>query len=193
MINKGSVAIVLVSTCYLPQFASAEIADASEECGYSYFPSRLVESTPSRDFSLLEAGAVVRHERTGLEWQRCALGQTWNGTNCGGFEATRLRSWQQALNEAGDGWRLPNVNELRSLVERCRQYPAINRQAFPDTPSSADSGVTPRFWTSSPYGGDLSSYFGTDTAAWYVDFENGSSNWGWKNSMGSVRLVRGGE
>ena len=31
-------------------------------------------STPSADFEYLAGGAVVRHKKTGLEWQRCAQG-----------------------------------------------------------------------------------------------------------------------
>ena len=40
-------------------------------------------------------------------------------------------------------WRLPNVNELSSLVEDCTFSPAINTNRFPNTPNSA-------FWSGSP-------------------------------------------
>ena len=74
--------------------------------------------------------------RTGLIWMRCSLGQMWDGAACSGTANTY--TWQAALqaafeinsgasNDDGDGlagfanetdWRLPNRNELESIVER---------------------------------------------------------------------------
>ena len=52
-----------------------------------------VETTPSAEFSRLEDGAVVRHERTTLEWQRCALGQRWNAESNGCAGRPASHTW----------------------------------------------------------------------------------------------------
>ena len=105
-------------------------------------------TTPSRDFVDI-GGGVVQHEPTGLQWSRCALGQAWSGGRCNG--AATVFYWNEArdaidqLNASGElagwsDWRLPTVDELRSIVEECRETPAINTDIFPNTPWSG-------FWT----------------------------------------------
>lgn len=96
----------------------------------------LVPTTPSSDFELVEAEAnLVKHLPTNLVWQRCFLGQHWNPDLeiCEGKAV--LYTPQDALEiaeELGGGWRLPNINELRTVVERCRSYPALNTNVFAD-------------------------------------------------------------
>ena len=106
-------------------------------------------STPSGEFTVLDDSSIVRHERTGLEWQRCSIGQTWDpwAVRCEG-RGTWLR-WDEAMEkaEAIEGWRLPTLDELRSIVERCRTRPAINRAVFPNT-RAAGMGSFDYFWTS---------------------------------------------
>ena len=134
-------------------------------------------STPSSDFTVLGGGDVVLHNSTGLEWQRCAVGQSWDGSTCSGTSA--LFRWNDALEMASSkdgGWRLPNVNELASIVEKCRNDPAINLVVFPNTSSSI-------FWTSSPA---IENMFG----AWYVLFSDGRDSFVGKNNSYRVRLVR---
>jgi len=105
-------------------------------------------TTPSRDFVDVGSG-VVQHEPTGLQWSRCAIGQTWNAGSCDG--AATVFYWGEArdaidqLNATGElagwsDWRLPTVEELSGIVEECRETPAINTEIFPDTPWSG-------FWT----------------------------------------------
>lgn len=59
---------------------------------------------------------VIGDLMTGLSWQRCALGQTWNGSTCAG-KANRY-SWFEAKAAADQipGWRLPTPEELQTLV-----------------------------------------------------------------------------
>ncbi len=100
-------------------------------------------STPMSEFVLNQDGTVV-HNRTRLQWARCSLGQSWDGSGCTG-QAT-VHSWEDAtdaigqFNAAGLGghqdWRLPTAQELMSIVEQCRHAPAINVDVFPDTPRS---------------------------------------------------------
>ncbi|EOW9219497.1 TPA: DUF1566 domain-containing protein [Vibrio cholerae] len=143
----------------------------------------IAASTPSADFSDNGDGTVTHHT-TGLIWQRCSLGQSWDGTDCTG--TATAYSWDEALAAATQDalagfsdWRLPNKNELASIVEyRCRK-PAINHQQFPNTPSAW-------YWSSSPYAN--SSY-----DAWIVNFHDGYVTYPNKNNNNHVRLVRAGQ
>ncbi len=139
-----------------------------------------IETTPDDNFSELTDGTVL-HVTTDLVWQRCAQGQTWDGTTCNG-EATKY-TWQEALELAHEasasdllGWRLPNVKELASLTERLCVRPAINATFFPAT-------APDDFWTSTPSTSD-------PDRAWVVAFFNASHSIKQKDRYVSVRLVR---
>lgn len=120
---------------------------------------------------------------TGLVWKQCAEGLSGAGCATGNVETF---SWQQALQRAETAvfagsaqWRLPNKNELASLVERRCYAPAINLRYFPSTPSSW-------FWSSSPSANGSS-------IAWGVVFHDGYVNNGYKSYAEYVRLVRAGQ
>ena len=142
--------------------------------------SNIPATTPDAEFTELST-VQIKHERSGLVWMRCAIGQTWDGSNCTG-DAQQL-TWQQALQlahgyqvEESGGWRLPNIKELATLTERQCVRPAINATLFPDTP--ADD-----FWTSTPAVND-------DQRAWVVAFFNSSNSIKDKDRFVFVRLVR---
>ncbi len=125
---------------------------------------------------------TVTDEATGLMWQKCSLGQS--GSSCTG---TALRfTWQAALavanNNTGSGytdWRLPNKNELASLLEDACYNPAINETVFPATLSSV-------YWSSSPYAYNIN-------YAWIVYSGSGSVDYYNKSVSFYVRLVRGSQ
>ena len=143
-------------------------------------PTGLIATTPSSDFEVVgnvEDG-IVRHLRTGLEWRRCPLGSTFSEGECD----RRFSSvdWQDALQAAeaeGDGWRVPNVNEMVSIVEECTTTPAVNEVVFPATAS--------QLWTST-----TGLQFGAGFAV-TVDFSSsGSDQQRDKTQRGTVMLVR---
>ena len=144
----------------------------------------ITASTPDQDFTLHNDGTVT-HNSTGLMWMRCSLGQTWDGSTCTGAASTF--TWQNALgaaqshNFAGHSdWRLPNKNELASLVEQRCVSPAINSMIFPSPPTGGS------FWSSSP-NADVSD------SAWGVDFDSGAVYYNDLNGLNRVRLVRAGQ
>ncbi len=135
------------------------------------------QDTPTSDFTDNGDGTVT-HQKTGLTWMRCSLGQTWTGTTCSGTAQTYsyYNAIQQTANFAGySDWRLPNIAELQTIVERDNYYPAINTELFPNTPSDV-------FWSSSPYVGASS--------AWYVYFGYGDVDGSSRSDAFPVRLVR---
>ena len=142
-------------------------------------------------FTVSADGTEVTDGRTGLVWRRCAEGMTVTGGSCTGtassftHELALTRARDQATN-TGVAWRLPNVKELVSIVDRSKGGPAIDTVAFPATPATTGNW----FWSSSPYVGDIG-------YAWSVNFLQGavfpsyrySANYG----ASPVRLVRAGQ
>lgn len=163
--------IGLVSLCFL----GSAIANGSCNNENTAIPF----STSSSDFTLHNNGTVT-HNATSLMWMRCSIGQTWQGERCTGVASEF--TWQQALTQNGTNyagysdWRLPNKNELASIVELRCYNPSINDAIFPDTPRSI-------FWSSTPYAD------GSD-GSWSVAFGRGSVFRGSKNYGYHVRLVR---
>jgi Protein of unknown function (DUF1566) len=151
-------------------------------------PPQSILTRPDSRYELVQntAGAEVRDRITGLIWQRCALGMTWNGTDCIGQAVAH--TWLGALQATSQlppnpvagmsSWRLPNDSELLSLVERACTQPAINSQWFPSTPPNW-------FWSSTPGSGQSDD-------AWYADFGDGDGYSGYKNDLAFVRFVRTG-
>lgn len=138
---RRSISIMLAA-----MFCAGTVSAQDEYCEDGARSDR--PTTPSRDFVDLGDG-VVQHEPTGLQWSRCAVGQTFNAGRCDG--AATVFYWDEApdaidrLNATGElaghsNWRLPTVEELRSIVEECREAPSINTDIFPNTPWSG-------FWT----------------------------------------------
>jgi hypothetical protein len=139
------------------------------------------QTTPDEQFTVHNDGTVT-DKQTGLMWQQCLLGLS--GTACEQGSA-QSSTWEGALQQAGQifagysDWRLPNVKELLSIVEKQCSVPAINLTIFPNSPSSY-------VWSSSPHANG-SNY------AWGVDFGHGTSNRHTRGSNLRVRLVRSGQ
>jgi hypothetical protein len=150
----------------------ATISIARAECD----PSRQSELFASR-FEV--HGDTVYDKSTDLTWIRCSYGQQWiEGGGCSG--SVKLLDWESAmglhLQEDGD-WRLPQRDELQSIVAPNCKKPAINEKVFPETPSI-------QYWTSTASG---------PSYAWVVFFRTGMPTWNFlKTTPFAVRMVRTG-
>ncbi len=151
----------------------------------------ITASTPTSRFTDNGDGTLV-DSVTGLMWKKCSEGQSYNTatSGCDGTDVTY--SWQEALQRAsaansGGGfaghtdWRLPDIKELNSIVERQCINPAINLDIFPATSSW-------QFWSASPYA-DAS----VTDGAWLISFDDGHYGIGNKSNGPVARLVRGGQ
>ena len=146
---------------------------------------RLVRGAPAAVGFTDNGDGTVTDTVTGLNWDQCSLGQS--GATCTGTASTL--NWPAALvtavtanaaNYKGrNDWRLPNKNELESIVKIDTSSPAIDTTAFPSTPSQF-------YWSSTTY---------TQSPAdvWYVGFFDGLTVASGQAVNGAVRLVRGGQ
>ncbi|BCD96883.1 DUF1566 domain-containing protein [Marinagarivorans cellulosilyticus] len=135
-------------------------------------------------FNLLDNSAVVEDANTGLHWQRCLVGYRLNteGDSCALSVNGAVRfDWRGAFTAASNaaGWRLPNVKELESLVDRNCFEPAVQTHIFP----TIDDVMMGAHWTSS----QIEGYAG---GAWTVNFKTGSVISSDKSELLPVRLVR---
>ena len=91
---------------------------------------------------------IIIDIKSGVEWLRCSVGQTWDGETCVG-KIVKLDHDQikeailQANTQLGGNWRLPNLEELEGIVCHECDSVKIDLEAFPNT--SAEP-----YWTGQP-------------------------------------------
>jgi Protein of unknown function (DUF1566) len=119
-------------------------------------------------------GALATDSASHLVWQRCSVGQRWTEGGCVGV--VRQMSWEDAMTQGKNGWRLPTKDELLTLVSASTDI-AIDERVFPDMEFNKLW-----YWTGTRSG----------SSAWYVAFGGGSAHLGIPGDRNSVRLVKGG-
>ena len=120
------------------------------------------------DTRYVVADGIVTDLQTNLQWSQCSIGQNWTQVGCEG--EISVLTWKDALDQSESSeykniqdWRLPNVKELKSLVDSTCMTPSINDTIFMQTQSGY-------YWTSTPSVDDaLRSYI--------VDFSKVTSNY----------------
>lgn len=115
-----------------------------------------IEPTTKTEDFINNGDGTVTDLRFGLQWQLCTYGQQYDpaGKTCKG-DQKQYKTWSDAIlsqdsinGEKPQGfsdWRLPNIKELQSLVERRCSQPAINPDVFKGTAN----GV---YWSNTPDG-----------------------------------------
>ncbi len=137
---------------------------------FHYYQVRCVRGSrcyPKSRFLVL-SGGLVQDALTNLVWQQQAdtTGMTW----------AKARTYCSSF---GDGFRLPTLKELSSLVDlTVTSGPAFNHTAFPNT-----SPLAAGFWTSSLY-------VGSSGSGWVVGIDGRVLGNPVDHYMGSVRCVR---
>jgi len=123
---------------------------------------------------------VVSDAKTGRSWQGCPVGLSDNACSTG--SVTQF-TWEAALAYCEDldwgghtDWALPDVKELRSIVDNRQSQPTIDGLAFSDAPLLW-------FWSSSSFANDV-------TQAWAVSFQVGDVFGVVKGNFGCVRCMR---
>ena len=154
-------------------------------------------STQGINYSLNNDGTVADYQNN-LVWMRCPIDQLWNGYSCevdpnyknldASFNALNASAEKQGQQK----WRIPTVNELKTLVycssgqpyyrnnseESCLgsfASPTIATAIFPNTPTAS-------FWSSTK-----TRDFMMRTKAKFVNFENGST---FSSSSGDDKKLR---
>ena len=112
---------------------------------------RAVRGGQSSNFFVDNGNGTVTDTSTGLMWQQATAGATnWNAA---------INYCEGLVLGGHSDWRLPNRNELQSLVDYSTYIPAIDATAFPNTTYSL-------YWSSTT----LDLYSGS---AWGVEFDDG--------------------
>lgn len=140
----------------------SSLLQAQQSCHdqISYSTPRERFKVPSFDVS------SVDDAQTGLTWQRCPVGFTINDNGTPRFyeddtceeTSAKFLDWQNALvtaesvNSSGGiggftDWRLPNIKELSSIVERKCVYPAMNTRIFPPISEVEED----EYWSTTTY------------------------------------------
>ena len=114
---------------------------------------------------------TVTDTATGLIWQKCSAGQGTSIGNCSTGSISKY-TWLDAISYCEglilgnrSNWRLPNINELGSLIDYSRtSSPAFDSTSFPNFQFSGQQVSI--YWSSSTYLQNTSN-------AWIIDFNSG--------------------
>lgn len=177
---------IVVSLVFLIPNAQAQICNENME-----------KTAPDSRF-VNNLDGTVTDKRTGLIWKQCHEGKTTVNTACDTGSDTPY-TWQQAIaqvaivnsqNFAGaNTWRLPNIKELASLVERACYDPAINEKFFPHTALTSNG----RYWSSTPDANRTNPTTLEKDYAWHVKFVGGAisgTTAGQSKTDGTISRVR---
>jgi hypothetical protein len=150
----------------------------------SYYYVRAVRGGQVDNSFIDNGNGTITDASTGLMWQQVTAPSSPEELTPTGRYGRY--TWEQALmycenlTLAGHSdWRLPNRNELQSIVDYSRYNPAIDTTFFPDT-------VAAPYWSSTTRANDTS-------GAWYVSFYDGLVSIYSKYNDIYVRAVRGGQ
>jgi len=121
----------------------------------------------------IKNGDVVVNNHSNLEWQDD------NATK-------NTMTWMQAIDycenltlDSHDDWRVPNINELKSVIDKSRDnHPALV--------SAFTNRTSDRYWSSTTYNP-------LKNLAWIVVFFDGQESGSSKTNHIYVRCVRGGQ
>jgi uncharacterized protein DUF1566/dockerin type I repeat protein len=145
-------------------------------------------------FSFIDNGdGTITDNTTGLVWEKKSADGTIHNVDNTLTWAAAFSTHVAGLNStnfAGHGdWRLPNVKELRSIVDYGTASPSVST-AF-DTGCTAGCTVTSCSCTAASPHWCSTTLASSPVSAWFVDFIIGNVSADFKATFHSVRAVRG--
>ncbi|TMN74454.1 adhesin [Pseudoalteromonas sp. S1727] len=142
----------------------------------------IADTTPTTRFTQHTDG-TVSDSVTGLMWQTCSYGQSYDVTTDSCLNSVVKVNWQEALRAAVNDrtgaykdWQVPNNKELASILEHSCVTPSINEEVFLGS-------LSENYWTST-------SAIADKTAAWVYTFDRGLNSLHDKEAFIYLRLVR---
>ena len=149
--------------------------------------------TQQRIGKFIVQDGIATDTETGLVWLRFEYGKTWLcGTDGIAEGYAKEVSWHAAFDAAKQfnqqsgyagftDWRLPAIDELKTLIDKIKGKPSnyIDADVFPSNWEHSSDG----FWSSS-----CDDHY--NDVACNVLFSNGGSNYAYKNEKLSIRFVR---
>lgn len=142
----------------------------------------VTQTTATARFTMHTDG-TVSDNITGLMWQTCSYGQSYDLTTNSCLNSIVKVNWQEALRAAVNDrtgaykdWQVPNNKELASILEHSCVTPSINETVFL-------GNLSENYWTST-------SGIGDKTSAWVYTFDRGLNSLHDKESFVYLRLVR---
>lgn len=112
-------------------------------------------------------------------------GLTAIGINHPNSQGVYHDSWNDLVQESNDNsfcgfsnWRVPNIKELSSIINKNIINPAVDENYFPNT-------ISDSYWSSEPFAGD-------ELVAWFLYFDNGYESFNNRTVSARIRLVRSG-
>lgn len=145
---------------------------------FTFYSLLIILATSTHAAFIDNDNGTVTDSTTGLEWQQATMDTNGDGSG-------DTMTWEEALNACEtlslggyNDWRLPNINELRSLIDYTQHSPAIDTSVFPDTLYT--------YWSST-------TRVDSPDFAWHIYFKFGDTYYDSKSADYYVRAVRGGK
>ena len=97
---------------------------------------------------------TITDQETGYTWFRCSAGQTWSDGKCKGRAIVRnfedAQAWAAQAQVANlTNWRIPEIDEMSSIIEKDCRSPAVDVNVFPGIEPENYWSNEDNFWISS--------------------------------------------
>lgn len=136
-----------------------------------------------------DANGIVTDTTSGLQWQ-----DDYNGSDVKYTDWNGSINYCEQLSLGGKtDWRLPNYNELFSIVDLSLSQPKINQQVFTYPLRYPSTGLL--YFTSTTYKTDNPDRnLNNNSGVWVINFDSDALYpfWGLKSDLNLVRCVRDG-
>ena len=167
------------NTCYdNSAYITCPTSSSKDFFGQDAYYASLGKCVPqSFTIQTISSQKVILDNNTGLIWQQTISTDKYQWDDA--------VSYCNGLSYAGySDWRLPTPQELLTIVDNSKEYPAIDETYFPNTPAYLGY-----FWSSTTV-----NYTNSPDSAWCVGFREGNviNNFS-KTASIYVRCVRGNE